>query len=113
MRLCDCAIAKYFIWISFQGHQAHIKDNKSDDGFLLIDFDSVSQIFKIMDIFRKFGRFSGLEVNYDKADLCCVNFSFSNNEMAQLLNFGFREDKILTENHCKPFCDTVSNQAIC
>ena len=49
----------------------------SDDGFLLLEYESVNQIFKIMDIFKKFGAFSNLDINCDKADVYHINFSFS------------------------------------
>ena len=72
----------------------------SDDGFLLIEYENVDQIFKVMDIFKRFGNFSNLEINCDKADVYSIDFSFNNEEKSQLLNYGFKDEKILDENHC-------------
>ena len=65
----------------------------SDDGFLLIEYENVNQIFDIMDIFKKFGCFSNLVINCDKADVYHINFSFNKEEKDQLLKYGFMEDK--------------------
>ena len=75
----------------------------SDDGFLLLEYENVNQIFNIMDIFKRFGCFSNLEINCDKADVYHINFSFSKEEKDQLLDYGFMDDKILDENHCLTF----------
>ena len=56
-----------------------------------------------MDIFKKFGCFSNLDINCDKADVYHINFSFNNEEKSQLLNYGFKDEKILDENHCLTF----------
>ena len=72
----------------------------SDDGFLLIEYENVDQIFKVMDIFKRFGNFSNSEINCDKADVYSINFCFSDGEKSQLLNYGFKDEKILDENHC-------------
>ena len=32
----------------------------SDDGFLLLEYESINQIFNVMDIFKRFGSFSNL-----------------------------------------------------
>ena len=56
-----------------------------------------------MDIFKRFGSFSNLDINTDKADIYQINFSFSKEERDQLLNYGFIDDKILDENHCLTF----------
>ena len=57
----------------------------SDDGFLLLEYENVNQIFSIMDIFKRFGCFSNLDINCDKADVYHINFSFSKEEKDQLL----------------------------
>ena len=75
----------------------------SDDGFLLLEYENVDQIFKIMNIFKRFGVFSNLEINCDKADVYHINFSFSKEERDQLLDYGFKNDKILDEKHCLTF----------
>ena len=75
----------------------------SDDGFLLLEYENVDQIFKIMNIFKRFGVFSNLEINCDKADVYHINFSFSKEEKDQLLDYGFKNDKILDEKHCLTF----------
>ena len=75
----------------------------SDDGFLLLEYESVNKIFNIMDIFKRFGSFSNLDINCDKADVYHINFSFSKEEKDQLLDYGFMDDKILDENHCLTF----------
>ena len=56
-----------------------------------------------MDIFKKFGCFSNLDINCDKADVYHINFSFNDEEKSQLLNYGFKDEKILDENHCWNF----------
>ena len=33
-------------------------------------------------------------------DVYSINFSFSDGEKSQLLNYGFKDEKILDENHC-------------
>ena len=48
-----------------------------------------------MDIFKRFGSFSNLTINTDKADIYQINFLFSNEERNQLLDYGFMNDKIL------------------
>ena len=75
----------------------------SDDGFLLLEYESITQIFNVMDIFKRFGSFSNLTINTDKADIYQINFLFSNEERKQLLDYGFMNDKILDEKHCLTF----------
>jgi hypothetical protein len=41
----------------------------SDDGFLLLEYKSLDQIFKVFDIFKKFSAFSNLSVNTDKTEI--------------------------------------------
>ena len=41
----------------------------SDDGFLLLEYESISQIFSVLDIFKRFGTFSNLTVNTDKTEI--------------------------------------------
>ena len=81
-------------------HQLAPVISYSDDGFLLIEYENVEQIFKVMDIFKKIGCFSNLDINCDKADVYHINFSFNDEEKSQLLNYGFKDEKILDENHC-------------
>ena len=75
----------------------------SDDGFLLLEYENTNQIFNVMDIFKRFGSFSNLDINTDKADIYQINFLFSNEERNQLLDYGFMSDKILDEKHCLTF----------
>merc|ERR1711994_132321 len=75
----------------------------SDDGFLLLEYKSLDQIFKVFDIFKKFSAFSNLSVNTDKTEIYQVNFLFSNEERNLLLEYGFTNDKISDENQCFTF----------
>ena len=75
----------------------------SDDGFLLLEYESISQIFSVLNIFKRFGSFSNLTVNTDKTEIYHVNFLFSNEEKNQLLDYGFTNDKILDEKQCLTF----------
>ena len=63
----------------------------SDDGFLLMEYENVEQIFNVMDIFKKFGCFSNLDINCNKANVYSINFSFNDEEKSQLLNYGFND----------------------
>ena len=75
----------------------------SDDGFLLLEYKSLDQIFKVFDIFKKFSAFSNLSVNTDKTEIYQVNFLFNNEEKDQLLEYGFTNDKISDGNQCFTF----------
>merc|ERR1712012_416931 len=75
----------------------------SDDGFLLLEYKSLNQIFKVFDIFKKFSAFSNLSVNTDKTEIYQVNFLFNNEEKSQLLEYGFTNDKISDGNQCFTF----------
>merc|ERR1711872_787241 len=75
----------------------------SDDGFLLLEYKSLDQIFRVFDIFKKFSAFSNLSVNTDKTEIYQVNFLFNNEEKSQLLEYGFTNDKISDGNQCFTF----------
>merc|ERR1711944_237839 len=75
----------------------------SDDGFLLLEYKSLDQIFKVFDIFKKFSAFSNLSVNTDKTEIYQVNFLFNNEEKRKLLEYGFTNDKISDGNQCFTF----------
>ena len=75
----------------------------SDDRFLLLEYKSLDQIFKVFDFFKKFSAFSNLSVNTDKTEIYQMNFLFSNEERNQLLEYGFTNDKISDGNQCLTF----------
>merc|ERR1711954_180907 len=75
----------------------------SDDGFLLLEYKNLDQIFKVFDIFKRFSAFSNLSVNTDKTEIYQINFLFSNEERNQLLEYGFTNDKISDGNQCFTF----------
>merc|ERR1711928_230087 len=71
----------------------------SDDGFLLLEYKSLDQIFKVFDIFKKFSAFSNLSVNTDKTEIYQVNFLFNNEEKSNYWNMASQMTKSQTEKH--------------
>ena len=66
----------------------------SDDGFLFLEYKSIEDILKVLNIFEEFGQFSGLLPNKDKTRITTINFTFSEQEMETLTQEGFEKAMI-------------------
>ena len=75
----------------------------SDDGFLFLEYKSIEDILKVLNIFEEFGQFSGLLPNKDKTRITTINFTFSEHEMETLTQEGFEKAMISDGNQSFSF----------
>ena len=83
----------------------------SDDGHLFIDYTHIDDILNVMNIFYKFGSFSGLKINPDKTKIITLNFTLSTEEINHLTQKGFNPEMICDGNQYFRFlgCDIKPN----
>ena len=79
----------------------------SDDGHLFLEYTHIEDILNVMNIFYKFGAFSGLKINPDKTKIITLNFSLSSEEINNLTLKGFNPEMICDGNQYFRFlgCD--------
>ena len=72
--------------------------NYSDDGNLMLRYESIETILRTLEIFEKFGEFSGLRINTAKTRIVSINFELTEDDKLVLTQKGFCRDMICDAN---------------
>ena len=72
-----------------------------------MDYTHIEDILNVMNVFYKFGAFSGLKINPDKTEIITLNFSLSKEEINHLTQKGFNPEMMAT--NILDFWDVISN----